>query len=92
MKYYFYDNEGNVYLIYSINPPTELGNNYIATDKIFEEKEGYILRFKVINGILIPKYIEKPKDKYELLRAENEATKQALAELTLFISTMNGGM
>ncbi|MBU5485261.1 hypothetical protein KQI86_13035 [Clostridium sp. MSJ-11] len=92
MKYYFYDNQGNVYLIYGVEPPIELGAQYIKTDEIFAEKEGYRLEFKVIDGILYSEYIELPKDKYELLLAENEATKQALAELTLFISTMNGGI
>ncbi|MEW9093930.1 MAG: hypothetical protein AB2417_02510 [Clostridiaceae bacterium] len=92
MKYYFFNEKGEVDLIYSIEPPAELGDRYVKSDEVFEEKEGYILRLKVIGGVLKPEYIQKPKGKYDLLLAENEATKKALGELTLLVSTMTGGM
>lgn len=78
MKYYFYDSEGSVYLIYSVEPPIELGDRYIKTDKVFEEKEGYISRLKVVDGMLIAKY-EKTKE--QDLQEQINSLNIALAEL-----------
>lgn len=92
MKYYFYDENGVVNLIYSVEPPIELGNKYIKSSEEFEEREGYILRLRVVNGSLVSEYEKLSMSEYDKIIEENEATKQALAELTLLISTMNGGM
>lgn len=48
MKYYFYNELGNVTLIYYVAPPTEeLKKKHIKSDVVFEDRQGFSKQFSV---------------------------------------------
>ncbi|CEQ01752.1 Uncharacterised protein [[Clostridium] sordellii] len=77
MKYYFYNELGEVTTIYFVEPPNDMmDKKYIQSDKIFEDREGFYQEFKVnLEALeLICEYKPIPlsmEDKVEQLKKEN---------------------
>lgn len=77
MRYYFYNNLGDVSTIYFVEPPSDMMNEkYIQSDKVFEDREGFYQEFKVNLETLelICEYKPIPlstEDKVEQLKKEN---------------------
>lgn len=84
MKYYFYNEVGEVTLIYYVMPPREqMLKKYIATNKEFEDKEGFSKKLTVDLGTLELncEYIKKPptiEEEVKTLKEELSITQNAL--------------
>ena len=76
MKYYFYDELGNVNLTYHIMPPEEVlySQKYITSDLVFEDKPNMITVYKVNlkTKELYVEYKERPLTPEEELKKIKE--------------------
>lgn len=82
MKYYFYNELGQVTTIYYVEPPTDfLENAHIISDIGFEEKEGHskILTVDLVSLELKCEYIKNPPSlEDEVLMLKEEVAKMGL--------------
>ena len=84
MKYYFYNEVGEVTLIYYVTPPREqLLQKHIATNKEFEDKEGFSKKLTVdLETLKLNcEYIKNPptiEEEVKTLKEELSITQNAL--------------
>ena len=94
MNYYFYYQNGDVYMIYYMTPTEDLlCKDFVASDKVFEEKTGYDIKFKVdvVTKELTAEYTPTPlteAQQIELLQQENAMLTDYALDLDLRLLTL----
>lgn len=98
MKYLFYDESGNVDLIYYVEPPAELGDNYVIYNDDVPQKEGFhtVTKVNLKTEEVYFEFEEIPTSeddkKVRELEQKIQAQESAIAELTVLLSMIMGGV